>query len=350
MSIQSEINRIKNSKNQLISIIQDAGVNIENTTKIHELSGIIIENDLISKEELGYLVQDQYGNLKFQKLEFEGTTPIPSGEPIDISGCYLYATGVSEPNYNSINMSKNFYKCVTVDTTNNTWTGNVALINSENGAWEFSDIVTSGLTYNKVVPTVGNTYDENCTFKVSDFYLGYDRTFYWKGNSWTIDTQQQYTSTGSINYEPSSYGMPGFNFGGGKITFASSSFAPSKNKARTFSFKFVRTNVGQTSYLVDYGGFQIIFNGLNVKVTIDGTDLFDIFVDANYWSYYTYTFIYDGNGTLTMYQNGNVLQTVTGLNLNTTENTSFNIGPLDGVICEYKVFNYALSAEEISQL
>lgn len=55
-----------------------------------------------------------------------------------------------------------FYKCASVDTTNQTWTGYLATF--QNGTYVFSTTVTSGLTYgNGYRPVVNTVYNDDCT-------------------------------------------------------------------------------------------------------------------------------------------------------------------------------------------
>lgn len=49
-----------------------------------------------------------------------------------------------------------FYKCASVDTASQTWTGYRALLT--NGVYSFMPTVTTGLTYSVVTPVVGNVY------------------------------------------------------------------------------------------------------------------------------------------------------------------------------------------------
>ena len=68
--------------------------------------------------------------------------------------------------------SRPFYKCASVDTTNHTWTGYLAIVNPVTGVWSFASTATSGLTYERFIPIVGNVYDEACTFQVTNYNRG----------------------------------------------------------------------------------------------------------------------------------------------------------------------------------
>lgn len=52
-----------------------------------------------------------------------------------------------------------FYKCASVDTVNQTWTGYKAVLN--NGVYSFESTATSGLAYTTVTPSVGDVYSSD---------------------------------------------------------------------------------------------------------------------------------------------------------------------------------------------
>lgn len=63
---------------------------------------------------------------------------------------------------NSVQQETGFYKCASVDTTNQTWTGYRATF--QNGTYVFSTSVTSGLSYgNGYQPVVDTVYNDDCT-------------------------------------------------------------------------------------------------------------------------------------------------------------------------------------------
>jgi hypothetical protein len=63
--------------------------------------------------------------------------------------------------YNSIKI----YKCASVDTISNTWSGYFYNIEAK----EFSEMLTEGLRYKMVAPIVGKCYDEDATMLI-DLY------------------------------------------------------------------------------------------------------------------------------------------------------------------------------------
>jgi hypothetical protein len=72
-----------------------------------------------------------------------------------IGGLYFVAA-------NAVSQGTDFYKCASVDTTNQTWTGYKASF--QNGTYVFSTTVTSGLSYGAgYQPVVGTAYNADCT-------------------------------------------------------------------------------------------------------------------------------------------------------------------------------------------
>lgn len=60
-----------------------------------------------------------------------------------------------------------FYKCASVDTASETWSGYLAVL-GENGLYSFADTVTEGLTYGTAyIPYTGNVYNSDTTVIVS---------------------------------------------------------------------------------------------------------------------------------------------------------------------------------------
>lgn len=78
-----------------------------------------------------------------------------------IGGLYFVAA-------NAVSQETGFYKCASVDTTNQTWTGYRATF--QNGTHVFSTTVTTGLSYGSgYQPVVGTAYNADCTVIVTLF-------------------------------------------------------------------------------------------------------------------------------------------------------------------------------------
>lgn len=63
-----------------------------------------------------------------------------------------------------------FYKCASVDTVNQTWTGYKALLN--NGIYTFEGTATTGLSYDSVTPVVGGIYTDGTLVTVKMLWDG----------------------------------------------------------------------------------------------------------------------------------------------------------------------------------
>lgn len=122
----------------------------------------------------GYVVVEDNGVLKAQKLSFDGTTPQFDGVAEEITDVGIFETGLDEPAYNGggTGGTAKYYKCVSVDTANKTWSG-YELVYNEAGYYELSDVITENLTYSGFIPAVDGIYSADCTIEVSNFYQGF---------------------------------------------------------------------------------------------------------------------------------------------------------------------------------
>lgn len=68
--------------------------------------------------------------------------------------------------------SAEYYKCASVDTEANTWSGYKAVFDSTAGTWSFESDVTEGLAYTSVTPIVGGIYSADALVIVSLLYTG----------------------------------------------------------------------------------------------------------------------------------------------------------------------------------
>ncbi|MBO4490994.1 MAG: hypothetical protein J5944_06515, partial [Lentisphaeria bacterium] len=107
-----------------------------------------------------------------------------------------------------------FYKCASVGT--GTWTGYLATIDSTTGVWSFASTATSGLTYDRITPVVGNVYDEECTFRASDFVAN------------MVDEYTQFYISGNLTDQSPNHvavSNEGLTFDGTKIICANNAYA-----------------------------------------------------------------------------------------------------------------------------
>ena len=109
-----------------------------------------------------------------------------------------------------------FYKCASVDTVNQTWTGYKAVLS--NGVYSFESTVTSGLTYGSgFTPEVGKIYDDGALVKVDKLYIGLDPAMVFYAplaeSSAAAETGQVFTQTGTVAYTTEN-GIPCAYFNG----------------------------------------------------------------------------------------------------------------------------------------
>lgn len=69
-------------------------------------------------------------------------------------------------------ISAEYYKCASVDTSANTWSGYKAVFDSGTGTWSFESGVTAGLAYTSVTPILGGIYSADALVIVSLLYTG----------------------------------------------------------------------------------------------------------------------------------------------------------------------------------
>ena len=64
------------------------------------------------------------------------------------------------------------YKCASVDTTNGTWTGYKALYDAATRTYSFDTVVTEGLQYFDIKPSIGNIYTEDALVIIKSLWQG----------------------------------------------------------------------------------------------------------------------------------------------------------------------------------
>lgn len=106
----------------------------------------------------GYFADLDGNGLKFY--------PIGSNNGESVNQIMIADTGENEPEYESGN-SIEFYKCASIDTTNQTWTGYKAILNQVTGTWGYASTVTSNLTWTNIKPAIGGIYSADVTVLVS---------------------------------------------------------------------------------------------------------------------------------------------------------------------------------------
>ena len=98
--------------------------------------------------------------------------------------------------------STDYYKCASVNTANNTWTGYKAVLSG--GSYTFESTVTTGLTYTAVTPEVGNIYADGALIEANLFTIPTDSLVLYaslNGNTPAVaETGQAIGTIGSVNY------------------------------------------------------------------------------------------------------------------------------------------------------
>lgn len=118
----------------------------------------------------GYVAVEENGELKLQKLSFNGTEATPDGATEAIGNVGLFATGMDEPAYDGggTGGAAKFYKCASVDTSNKTWSGYEVLLDDGNFV-TISSEETPGLIYSVFTPAVGEIWSEDGMLQISTY-------------------------------------------------------------------------------------------------------------------------------------------------------------------------------------
>jgi hypothetical protein len=140
---------------------------------------------------------------KFQPLAFNGTEASNSGSPEAVESYYGFNGVLPVPESGGGATGCSFYKCASVDTVNNTWTGYKAIL--ADGVYSFEEIITDGLIYGDgFEPQVDEVYNSDCTVIVSKFYTGPVTAVYvipFNEEATTCQTGQALTQRGEPKFE-----------------------------------------------------------------------------------------------------------------------------------------------------
>ena len=117
----------------------------------------------------GYVVVEDNGVIKAQKLSFDGTTPQFDGVAEEITDVGIFETGLDEPAYDGggTGGAAKYYKCSSVNTSEKTWSGYELVL--QDGVYVVSDVETMGLVYTSIKPNVGIVYAENALVMVGHY-------------------------------------------------------------------------------------------------------------------------------------------------------------------------------------
>ena len=179
--------------------------------------------------------------------------------------------------------STDFYKCASVNTANNTWTGYKAVLSG--GSYTFEATVTSGLTYGAgFTPAVGNVYSEDTRIQAAKLYTGWEApagyVFYAPLDDDTAtaaETGQSFTVTGS----PVStvyLGIPCLQFSGSDVIEAANTNIPYSDSPLSISMWLnIASNPAQDSGILaigsdsEYGaGLMVVYNSTGIGLSGHG--------------------------------------------------------------------------------
>ena len=317
----------------------------------------------INIDEYGepYVVVDDNGTLKAQKLSFDGTTPNDSGEPevLTANNVKVFNTGHTEPSGTVSGRGMNFYKCATVDTVNETWTGYKAVLT--NGVYSYESTATTGLTYSIVTPTVGLVYTDGALIRAS-LYEGMPPAnglvFYapLSSVSATAETGQTLNITGTVTYQTHNGVQCGY-FNGASVINGNDSVISGANpfsisvwcKARSaggFVYCFGTLNGVNSAPFFGIAsgvyGFSFCYN--------DDRDP-GITYDSNW---HNFIVVFDGTDAVT-YKDGVQVRSYNFGTANvgagfTVGDTSWSGGKWNGYIAALRVYNRTLTQNEIATL
>ena len=191
-----------------------------------------------------------------------------------------------------------FYKCASVGT--GTWSGYLASVDPVTGVWSFASTATSGLTFDRITPTVGSVYDELCSFEVKNYHAGLPTDgliFYLPldadpGETDATGKELTYWNKSNITFEQTIQGVPCAKFGAesriGGPDFAS--LLPNDGSTSMTISTFISASSTANELKL---GFQKAISG--VQGNLSGVGAYN----SGYWGVYTGSSGY--SGTMTSY-------------------------------------------------
>lgn len=304
-------------------------------------------------------VVDQNGF--FQPLRFEGTQASNSGSAIEVLQYKSWNSTLPAP---VVGNSMSFYRCASVDTSTQTWTGYLYDVTNQ----ALSAAVTN-LTYTSAVaPVVGSYYSEDGVLEISPF--SQDKlVFYAPLNtaSSSAATGQSFTINGNSIVYGTVDGVPCATFDGSSyIQFSDETLPVLKNDVTYSCFMKatnpIRTNDTVCCYGLNSEGkqFRLLALGQNTAGGVDfaGDAAYLSDIEVSGWKHLAFVC---SNGQPFLYLNGeiiapdyNVLWSSVSTQLNgvATIGTEIRNGsstwPFIGSMAELKMWKRALSQAEIT--
>ncbi|MBR7149705.1 MAG: LamG domain-containing protein [Oscillospiraceae bacterium] len=246
--------------------------------------------------------------------------------------------------------SADFYKCASVDTTAKTWTGYKAVLTD--GVYSFEDTVTEGLSYgNGYTPVVGGVYTDGCLVKVSYLWEGVDPSLVFYAD---FKEQSEKALTGQTIVEQGSglnYSQNGVSFNGnGYLEVSDTTGFPLSGAAFTLHAKVIFNETVSFNHILSFGnhvGIRAWENQLLAFTNSGDLRKYDISSNVQY----TVDIAYDGTHLKLYVDKEFIEQSEWNLNIGSG---SLTIGRGNGYngwgsITDLKIYNRALSAEEIAE-
>lgn len=310
-----------------------------------------------SEVTAGYFAKDG-DNLKFYATESS------SGELVE--QIMIADTGKDQPEYQgSSGSTMNFYRCSSVDTSNSAWTGNLASVDPVTGVWSFAETATSGLSFDRLTPVVGNVYDEKCVFQIINFNgflkdgLVFDLPL---RSSTTTTTGQIVTTAGSVPFT-TVHGLSSATFSGEStnyLSFSDSNF-PSGSNTRTLCFWFCPTQYDQNdcnivNYGIDGNGtrFGIFYSDNRIDIGFGGGNTVSFYPNINIdeWSFIC---LIVADSSIKLSVNGTQYTSTIPFSFDTMISSGYvchrnQTNAFTGNLCGIKLYNRALNNSEIFAL
>lgn len=207
-----------------------------------------------------------------------------------------------------------FYKCTSVDTATQTWSGRKAVMSD--GAYSFEESITTGLTYTEVIPENGMVYTSDALAEIKNllgatvpteglvFYAPLDAA------ASSAVTGQELEVSGTVTYETVDGIKCAYFDESARIYSYNTAGLPSKNTPRTLSIWVRPGTTSQDGIAFGYGKrstnayFGVnLSDGIFTLATASNSNPVQPTFSANLWCHYACT--YDGV-QLKVYINGSL--------------------------------------------
>lgn len=284
-------------------------------------------------------------------------TDIAAGKTAYVNGEKVVgiATGSSSGN------DCDYYKCASVDTANKNWAGYKAIF--EDGVYSFS-ATESALSYGDFfTPSIGGIYNSDCTVQIKSLYTGVDETLVFyaplTSSSDTAETGQTMTVSGNVEYSNIENRECAYFNGNSKLIISNVSALPFGNAQHTICGWFRYSEFNPYSGLLGYGYEYAIrtisrYGECDVVYYDNTGGAFSYRLEADRWYHIATT--WDGS-KIVLYLNG-VKEAENSEAPSYVRDDSKPLwiggvprtGTATGYVSDVRIYNRALSADEIATL